>query len=79
MSKFVRIAVLENSFQAQLLADVLKERNIPHVIRSYHDTAYDGLFQMGQGYGCVEADASFGEQIRTILQELEQARAPGER
>ena len=72
MSNYDRIAVLEDRFQAQLLAMALEKREIPHVIRSYHDSAYDGLFQLERGYGCVEAPAEFGDDIRAILAAITQ-------
>jgi len=43
---FVKIGVLENAIEAQLLSSILDQRDIPHQIRSYYDTAYDGLFQI---------------------------------
>ena len=43
--EFINIAILENIIEAQLIDSILNEQNIPHMIRSFHDTAYDGLFQ----------------------------------
>ncbi|UZQ81926.1 DUF2007 domain-containing protein [Thermoanaerobacter sp. RKWS2] len=51
MEGFVKILVLENEIEAKLLEGILKEKGIPHFIRSYHDTAYDGLFQTVTGWG----------------------------
>jgi hypothetical protein len=42
---FIKIAVLENAFEAQFLSSMLVQYDIPHRLRSYHDTAYDGLYQ----------------------------------
>ncbi len=52
-STFIQIAVLENAIEAQLLSSVLTEYEIPHRLRSYHDTAYDGLFQLQKGWGVI--------------------------
>lgn len=52
---FVRISGIDNPFEAQLLGSVLEERGIAHRIRSHHDTAYDGLFQMQKGWGEIYA------------------------
>jgi len=56
---FIKIAVLENAIEAQLLSSVLTQYEIPHRLRSYHDTAYDGLFQLQRGWGeiCGPDDA----------------------
>jgi hypothetical protein len=46
MDDYIKIMVLENTIEAQLIDSILSEKNIPHRIRSFHDTAYDGLFQL---------------------------------
>jgi hypothetical protein len=78
MEKAVKIAVLENEVQARILESFLKEQGIPHMIRSYHDSAYDGLFQVSKGWGCVEAPENFKSKILEILMHLEDgaSRAP---
>jgi len=71
MEKAVKIVVLENEVQARVLESALKERGIPHMIRSYHDSAYDGLFQVSKGWGCVEAPRKYKKRILDILKDLE--------
>ncbi|MFH1123907.1 MAG: hypothetical protein V1758_09655, partial [Pseudomonadota bacterium] len=56
--------------EAQLLDSVLTERDIPHRMRSYHDTAYDGLFQTQKGWGIVSAPSAFHQEILEILSDL---------
>ena len=68
--RYKKVAVLENQFEAQLLSSVLTERGIPHHLRSYHDTAFDGLFQTQKGWGYVSAPESCDEAIGDILAEL---------
>ncbi len=70
MECFVKAAILENEFEAQLLDSILVERNIPHCITSYHDTAYNGLFQTSLGWGYVSAPLFCVDEIREILYEL---------
>jgi hypothetical protein len=67
MEEYARIAMLENEVEAQLLAGILTERGIPHTIQSYHDRAYDGIYQMQQGWGHIEALASRGDEVLEIL------------
>jgi hypothetical protein len=50
-SSFIKIAVLENAIEAQLLGSILTQYEIPYRLRSYHDTAYDGLSQLQKGWG----------------------------
>lgn len=70
MEEFTKIAVLENEIQARLLDSVLTERDIPHRLRSYHDSAYDGIFQTQKGWGIVQAPAGYKEEILAILADL---------
>lgn len=69
-NQFVKIAILESPIEAQLIAPVLEEENILHRIVSYHDTAYDGLFQFQKGWGEVKAPLRFKEEILEILSEI---------
>lgn len=66
MNKTVTILVLNNGIEANLLDGLLNERGIPHVIRSYHDSAYDGLFQFHSGWGQLDAPEEFREEILKI-------------
>ena len=66
MAKFKKILVLDNEVEARLLDAVLEEQQIPHLMRSYHDRAYDGLWQQQKGWGHVEASEEHKEQILAI-------------
>lgn len=74
MEGFVKILVLENEIEAKLLEGILKEKGIPHFIRSYHDTAYDGLFQMVTGWGEILAPSSYKKEIEEIVEEIRRVR-----
>ena len=71
---FKRIVVLENEIEARLMDSILTERGIPHRMKSYHDTAYDGIFQVQKGWGHVEAPEKYREEIIAIQQELPRKR-----
>ena len=70
MEDFVKIDTLENDFEAQLLDSILVERDIPHLMRSYYDTAYDGLYQTQKGWGHVSAPPEYRDEILEILSDL---------
>jgi hypothetical protein len=70
MSKTIKILVLENEIEANLLDGLLKEREIPHVIRSYHDSAYDGLWQYHSGWGQLDAPEEYRDEILMIYSEM---------
>ena len=68
MDNFLKIAALENISEAQLIESILNEQEIPYRIRSFHDTAYDGLFQVQKGWGEIAAPAEFKEEILEIIE-----------
>ena len=70
MEEFKKIMILENEIEAGLLDSVLNERNIPHRIRSYHDSAYDGIYQAQKGWGVVLAPPEYEEEIQSIYEDL---------
>ena len=69
-SRFVKIAVLENIIEAQVMESILWEQEIPHRIRSFHDTAYDGLFQLQKGWGEIYAPPSRQKEVEDILKDI---------
>jgi hypothetical protein len=67
--------VLEYEVEAELVGAELTNRSIPHVMRSYHDAALDGLFQLSRGWGRVEAPREYKDAILTILHDIREPRA----
>jgi len=61
---------LENEVEAELVDGLLSDQDIPHVMRSYHDSAYDGLFQGSGAWGHIEAPRSFYEHVRRVIEEI---------
>ena len=70
MDKLEKIAVLDNEVQAELVDSVLEERAIPHLMQSYHDSAYDGIFQTHAGWGHVEAPQSFRAEVLAVIEDV---------
>ena len=68
--KFEKISKLENSIETQLLESILIERNIPHNIRSFYDTAYNGLFQFQKGWGELFAPLDYKNEVMEILNSI---------
>jgi len=74
MEDFMKVAILEDENEALLLDSILTERTIPHLMRSYYDTAFDGLYQTQKGWGHVSAPASYHEEIMEIISDLRKER-----
>ena len=70
MDAYVKVATLDNDIEAHLLHSILTERDIPHMMRSYYDTAYDGLFQTQKGWGYVSAPKNYHEEILEIISDI---------
>jgi len=67
MDKIERIAVLRNEVEARLLDAELAEDNIPLLIKSYYDGAFDGVYQFSKGWGHVEAPSEYRDRVLEIL------------
>jgi hypothetical protein len=72
MNKTVRILTLNNEFEAKLFDEILTEKDIPHIVRSYHDSAYDGLWQIQSSWGHIEAPEEYREEIIQIYNDMVQ-------
>ena len=68
--QFIKIAVLENAIEAQLIGSILGQRDIPHRLRSYYDTAYDALFQLQKGWGKLYAPQSYKQEILQVIEDV---------
>ena len=75
MDKFEKIAVLDNEVQAELVDSVLEERGIPHIMRSYYDSALDGLYQSRSGWGEVEAPREARDEILAVIEDIKRQAA----
>lgn len=62
-----KILTFNNQFEALKAKELLESKGIPHIIRSYHDSVYDGVFQNQMGWGALLADEEDEESILKIL------------
>ena len=70
MNEYTKVTLLDNDFEAQLLASILTERSVPHMIRSYHDTAFNGLYQAQKGWGYISAPPDYHDEILEIVDDI---------
>jgi hypothetical protein len=73
MSKTEKILILDNEIEARLIDGLLNDKGIPHLIRSYHDSAYDGLWQVHSGWGQLDAPEEYRDEIQNIYEVMSQA------
>jgi hypothetical protein len=70
MSTLVKILMVKNEIEAMLLDEILTEKKIPHILRSYHDSALNGLWQTQSIWGHVEAAEEYREEILQTYNEI---------
>lgn len=70
MEDLEQIVNVDNEFIAGLMDSILTDRNIPHILRTFHDSAYDGLFVNQQGWGVIEAPPKYKDEITKIYNEV---------
>ena len=64
---FVKIATVENKFEADVLTNTLKKECIPVMVRSFHDTAYDGIYIPQKGWGIILVPAENKDKAEEII------------
>ncbi len=63
----------ENEAEANVIKSILEENGIHAEIRSFRDTAYDGLFQSQYGWGVIRVAEADAEEAKKIIQEWRDA------
>ena len=75
MQDLEQTAILDNEVEASLVQASLEETGIPHMIRSFYDAAYDGIFQAQKGWGAVWASPEDRETVLSVVGEIRAAGA----
>ena len=66
-TRFTNIHTLANRFEADLLMDALKQEGIPTFLRTFEETAYDGLFVCQRGWGWLMVPEDFASRATEII------------
>ncbi len=70
MAQWVKAGVIESRFEGDRISQALKEAGIPYMIKSFLDTAYDGLYIPQKGWGRVMVPEEFLEKAERIVAEV---------
>ena len=70
MDKLIKILSFCNQFEAALLGELLDEKKIPHIVKSYRDSALSGLWQTQSIWGHIEAPEQFKNEITEIYNNM---------
>jgi len=58
---------VDTRFEGDRVVQALKEAEIPFLIKSFQDTAYDGLYVFQKGWGAVLVPQEFREQTEAVI------------
>jgi hypothetical protein len=70
MDRWVKAGIVENRFEGDRVCQSLKEEEIPFLIKSFHDTAYDGLYIPQKGWGAVMVPERFRQEAERVISEV---------
>jgi hypothetical protein len=70
MEKWVKAGIVESRFEGDRVSQALEEAGIPFLIKSFLDTAYDGLYIPQKGWGMVLVPEKFKEDSEKIVLEV---------
>ncbi len=68
---FVPVLIADNPFEADRAKEALEQEGIPVLLRTFEDTAYNGIYVAQKGWGYVEVPSSQKTKAEWILQEME--------
>jgi hypothetical protein len=73
MERWVKAGVIESRFEGDRISHALKEAGIPFMIKSFLDTAYDGLYIPQKGWGVVMVFEEFGADAERMIREIKES------
>ncbi len=66
----LRVSIVANQFEEDMVSQALEEKGIPFLIRRYSDTAYDGIFIPQKGWAAVMVPDEYRERARDVIEDL---------
>jgi hypothetical protein len=70
MDQWVKVGTVENRFEGDRISQALQEAGIPFLIKSFLDTAYDGLYIPQKGWGVVMVPEKNREEAKRLISEV---------
>jgi hypothetical protein len=68
--QWVKVGTVENRFEGDRISYALQEAGIPFLIKSFLDTAYDGLYIPQKGWGVVMVPKKNCEEAEKLIFEV---------
>jgi len=73
VGNFIKIFVVENQFEADLVSQALREEGIPMMLKTFSDTAYDGLYIPQKGWAAIMIPEEFKALGERVVAEFREA------
>lgn len=70
MDKWVKAGTIENRFEGDRISQALQEAGISFLIKSFLDTAYNGLYIPQKGWGIVMVSGKNKEEAERLISEI---------
>jgi hypothetical protein len=70
MDQWVKVGTVENRFEGDRISQALQEAGIPFLIKSFLDTAYDGLYIPQKGWGVAMVPEKNKEEAKRLISEV---------
>ena len=70
---FVPVKVAENAFEADRIRTALEQEGFTVLVRTFEDTAYDGIYVAQKGWGYIEVPEDERERAEMLVKELDRA------
>jgi hypothetical protein len=70
---WIKAGIVENRFEGDRISQSLREAEIPFLIKSFLDTAYDGLYVPQKGWGMVLVPEALVKDAERIISEIKES------
>jgi hypothetical protein len=74
---YEKLRTVQNRFVAELLCEALERSGVDFFLRTFEDTAYDGLFVAQEGWGVLWVALEDRQVAEDIVQKFDEAYAQG--
>jgi len=78
MDEWVKAGTVENRFEGDRIFQALQDAGIPFLIKSFLDTAYNGLYVPQKGWGVVMVSKKNKEEAEKLIREIKKTFAKEE-
>ncbi len=72
MDRWIKAGIIENRFEGDRISQALNELAIPFIIKSFLDTAYNGLYVPQKGWGAIFVPEDYLMEVEKIISEIKE-------